>query len=314
MERNCSVGRTIRILSDAWSFLIVRECLFGARRFEQFQSRLGLPRQTLIERLRRLNDQGLLRKVEYMRRPPRYEYRLTNMGMDLYPSLITMLRFGDKWIPGKPQVPLQLIHKSCGCECEPLVACSACGEEVKAREVKWRDGPGAGGEAIADARRSRRSSDGGQFHRGRPSSVSRTLEIIGDRWTFMVSREAFLGARRFDQFLGKLNIAPNILTDRLNRLVTSGVFVRRRYQTSPDRHEYRLTEMGLDLYGPFIAIMRWGDTWLSGGRPPLILTHKLCGQDFSPEVICDKCRKPLNAWDMKYRLNYELTEDGEVVM
>ncbi len=312
LERNCSVGRAISILSDAWSFLVIRECLFGAKRFGQFQALLGLPRATLTERLTRLTEQGILKKVSYLAHPPRYEYRLTTMGLDLYPSMIAMLRFGDQWLKGVPQVPLRLIHRSCGCACEPIVACSACGEEVRAREVIYRDGPGAGMSPSSDLLRSRRSSDSEQYNRGRPSSVSRTLQIIGDRWTFKVSREAFLGARRFDEFEARLNISPNILTDRLNRLVEHGVFERRLYQKLPDRFEYRLTEMGLALYGPFIAILAWGDRWLANGKPPLILTHTACGHDFTPEVICDKCRKPIAAWEMSYERNYDITEDGEI--
>jgi DNA-binding HxlR family transcriptional regulator len=312
VERNCSVGRAIAILSDAWAFLVIRECLFGARRFDDFQARLMVPRQTLTERLKRLTEQGILKRSAYLDRPLRYEYRLTAMGIDLYPSMIAMLRFGDKWLDGVPRIPLRLIHKSCGCHSEPIVACSACGEELKAREVSYRDGPGAGKSAPVEFRRSRRSSDSEHYNRGRPSSVSRTLQIIGDRWTFKVTREAFLGARRFDEFEERLNIAPNILTDRLNRLVDKGIFERRLYQRLPDRSEYRLTTMGLDLYGPFVAILAWGDRWLSNDTPPMILTHKTCGQDFTPQVVCDKCRQPIHAWEMAYERNYDMTEDGEI--
>jgi DNA-binding HxlR family transcriptional regulator len=133
--------------------------------------------------------------------------------------------------------------------------------------------------------------------------VSRTLQIIGDRWSFKVLREAFLGARRFDEFRDRLSIAPNILTDRLERLVGRGIFDRRQYQRLPNRYEYRLTEMGLDLYGPFAAIMAWGDRWLSE-RQPIILSHKTCGHDFVPRVVCDRCGEPIVAWEMAYTLNY----------
>jgi hypothetical protein len=70
--------------------------------------------------------------------------------------------------------------------------------------------------------------------------------------------------------------------------------------------------MGLDLYGPFVAILAWGDRWLSNDAPPMILTHKTCGQDFTPQVVCDKCRQPIHAWEMAYERNYDMTEDGEV--
>jgi DNA-binding HxlR family transcriptional regulator len=143
-ERNCSVGRTVDILGDSWTFMILRECLFGARRFETFQSILGLPRGTLATRLKKLTSQGLLRQVQYSDRPVRSEYRLTKMGMDLYPVFFSFLRFGDDWESKKKGPPLQLIHLECGAECVPEVACSHCREAVVINRVSYRDGPGAG--------------------------------------------------------------------------------------------------------------------------------------------------------------------------
>jgi DNA-binding HxlR family transcriptional regulator len=303
-ERNCSVARTLDIVSDAWAFLIIREAFFGTQTFEGFRSALGIPRATLTDRLRKLTQLAIFRKVA-SGSSQRKEYRLTKMGFDLYPSFIALMQFGDRWLSkGKPP-PLTLIHTNCGCDSHPIVTCSHCGEGVGAREVNYRDGPGAGRWPARPGRNTRRASDGSRFILGRPSSVSRALEIIGDKWSFMVVREGFFGNRRYDKILTELAIAPNILTDRLNRLVASGVLYRRRYQSSPDRYEYLLTDMGLDLYGPFIAMLRWGDRWLSKGKPPLILTHLKCGHDFQPSVDCDRCRQPIVAADMRYRLTYD---------
>jgi DNA-binding HxlR family transcriptional regulator len=308
-ERNCSVGRTVAILSDSWAFLVLRESYFGATRFETFQSALGIPRQTLTERLRMLTAQGLLRTVQYSERPKRSEYRLTTMGLDLYPVMLALLAFGDKWLQrGTP--PIYLVHNLCGNVCRPMLACLHCKQEVDARTVTFRDGPGAGKSPVLDAKRNRRSSDPAVLDRGRPSSVAETLKVIGDRWSFMVIREAFFGVRQFDELQSKLGIASNILTDRLNRLVAEGIFVRRKYQDLPERFEYRLTDKGRDLYGPLIAMLRWGDRWLSRDEPPLILTHLGCGADFDPTVVCDHCRAPLKARDMSYRLNYRPKADG----
>jgi len=309
-DRNCSIARTVAILSDAWSFLVIREAFFGARRFESFRSALGLPRGTLTERLKRLTQQGLFRQVHYSKTSSRVEYRLTPAGLDLYPSFMAMLQFGDRWLSGHKAGPLQLIHNLCGCECHPYVACSACLKEVSARRVSYRNGPGAGFSMTPPMRRARRSSDTSQYMRGRPSSVSRTLQIIGDRWTFLIIREAFLGARRFDRLQTELKIASNILTDRISRLVSTGIFDRKKYQGQPDRYEYRLTEMGMDLYGPLVMMMAWGDRWLSRGGPPLVLTHRDCGKDFTPMVICERCSKPIAAHSMHYRMNYNPRDFG----
>ena len=221
-ERNCSVGRTVAILSDSWAFLVLRESYFAATRFETFQSALGIPRATLTQRLRMLTTQGLLRRVQYSERPQRFEYRLTAMGMDLYPVMMALLAFGDKWLKKTTKPPIYLVHNLCGEVCRPMVACSQCKEEVNVKTVNYRDGPGAGITPVVDAKRNRRPSDPTVLDRGRPSSVAQTLKVIGDRWSFMVIREAFFGIRRFDDLQNTLGIAPNILTDRLDRLVAEG--------------------------------------------------------------------------------------------
>ncbi|MBV8927019.1 MAG: helix-turn-helix transcriptional regulator [Bradyrhizobium sp.] len=303
-ERNCSVARTLDIVSDAWAFLIIREAFFGTQTFEAFRSALGIPRATLTDRLKKLTQLAIFRQVS-PGSSQRKEYRLTKMGFDLYPSFIALMQFGDRWLAkGKPP-PLTLVHTSCGCDSHPTVTCSHCGESVSARDARYRDGPGAGRSPAREGRNTRRASDGNRFSLGRPSSVSRALEVIGDKWSFMVVREGFFGNRRYDKILNELAIAPNILTDRLNRLVASGVFYRRQYQSAPDRYEYLLTDMGMDLYGPFIVMLRWGDRWLAKGKPPLALTHLTCGHDFFAQVACNHCRQPIVAADMRYRLAYD---------
>jgi DNA-binding HxlR family transcriptional regulator len=232
------------------------------------------------------------------------------MGMDLYPVMMALLAFGDKWLKKTTKPPIYLVHNLCGEVCRPMVACSQCKEEVNVKTVNYRDGPGAGITPVVDAKRNRRPSDPTVLDRGRPSSVAQTLKVIGDRWSFMVIREAFFGIRRFDDLQNTLGIAPNILTDRLDRLVAEGIFKRRKYQDLPERYEYPLTDKGKDLYGPLIAMLRWGNDWLARGEVPLILKHKDCGKDFNPTVVCDHCRKPLKAKEMSYRLNYRPRRDN----
>src|SRR3974390_2369181 len=213
-ERNCSVARTLDIVSDAWAFLIIREAFFEARTFEAFRSALDIPRATLTDRLRKLTRLQIFRQVA-ADTGQRKQYRLTKMGFDLYPSFISLMQFGDRWLAGAKRPPLVLVHRSCGCESHPIVACSACASELEARGVQYRDGPGAGRGRAKPGRNTRRASDGSRFMLGRPSSVSRALQIIGDKWSFMVVREGFFVNRRYDQIQSELGIAPNILTDRL---------------------------------------------------------------------------------------------------
>lgn len=303
-ERNCSVGRTIDAIGDGWTFMVLRECYFGARRFEQFKSVLGLPRSTLTARLRNLTATGLLERVPYSDRPVRHEYRLTPAGLDLYSVMLALMSFGDRWLAGTEGKPLQLVHRACGHSCTAVVICSECKHEVTSQSVSYRAGPGAGTSELQTGTLTRRTADPTALERRRPSSVARALQVIGDRWSFMLIREAFFRVRRFDDFQTNLHIARNILSDRLSRLVKSGVFDRVQYQTGPDRFEYRLSEQGKALFGPMIAMLRWGDDWLAKGQPPLILTHRDCGKDFRPTVACDHCLSPLGARDMKYVMNY----------
>lgn len=307
-ERNCSVARTVSILSDAWTFLVIREAFFGAQRFEEFRSSLGISRSTLTDRLRRLTREEILREASYSDTSSRVEYKLTKSGVDLYPTFIALMQFGDQWLADPKGAPLQLVHEQCNCVSKPFVSCSCCKGRVPAKHVTYRDGPGAGKTPIEPTRRSRRAAD--DFTLGRPSSVSRALEVIGDRWSFLVLREAFFGARRFDKLQVELNIASNILTDRLARLVERGIFKKHKYQSLPPRHEYLLTPMGMDLYGPLIMMMAWGDRWRADSQPPLILKHHDCGRDFTPVVICNRCEKPISAHTMKYRMRYNPDKYG----
>src|SRR5580698_6209463 len=124
-ERNCSVARTLDIVSDAWAFLIIREAFFGTRTFETFRSALGIPRATLTDRLRKLTRLSIFRQVAAAT-TQRKEYRLTKMGFDLYPSFMALMQFGDRWLSVGKRAPLVLVHRACSCESHPIVACSEC--------------------------------------------------------------------------------------------------------------------------------------------------------------------------------------------
>jgi len=121
-------------------------------------------------------------------------------------------------------------------------------------------------------------------------SIARTLDVIGDRWTLLILRDAFKCVRRFDDLQRDLGIARNILTDRLQKLVDRGVLSKTPYQARPVRYEYRLTPKGRDLSPALVALMHWGDKWLSEeGRPPLVLAHKTCGEAVDQRFICWTC-------------------------
>ncbi len=124
-------------------------------------------------------------------------------------------------------------------------------------------------------------------------SIGRAMEILGERWTFLILRESFYGVRRFSDMQRNLGIARNILSTRLQTLVANGILERRLYQEEPPRHEYRLTEAGRDLYPAIVTLMRWGDRHLSTD-PPVVLRHNSCGHEADPLLVCAHCHEELD--------------------
>jgi DNA-binding HxlR family transcriptional regulator len=118
--------------------------------------------------------------------------------------------------------------------------------------------------------------------------VAGTLAVVGEKWSLLVLREAFLGVRRFADLQRNLGAPKAVLTDRLATLVDQGILRRVPYQAEGERqrHEYRLTEKGLDLYPTLVALMQWGDKYLAEDVPPLSLEHRDCGAAIHLGLVC----------------------------
>ena len=114
-------------------------------------------------------------------------------------------------------------------------------------------------------------------YEGQNCSIARALEVVGERWTLLIVRDAFLGLRRFDEFQESLGIARNVLADRLGRLVEEGIFERVPYSERPERYEYRLTGKGRELNIALAGLRQWGDRYLSE-KPPRVLVRKSDGK------------------------------------
>lgn len=137
---NCSVARTLALIGDRWTMLILRNAFLGTRRFDDFQEQLGLTRHLLAARLRRLVEAGIFRKEPYQGN--RFEYRLTDKGKGLYPVLLAMTTWGDAWLDDGNGAPVIYFHKDCGKQMTPTTCCSECGKPVTARDVVAGPGPG----------------------------------------------------------------------------------------------------------------------------------------------------------------------------
>jgi DNA-binding HxlR family transcriptional regulator len=141
-DMHCSVAQCLEVVGEWWTLLILRDVFLGVTRFDDFQERLGISRNVLNQRLGHLVEHGVLTKVPYSQHPPRYDYKLTDKGRDLWPVITTMRQWGDKHAaPDGP--PLQIIHKECGQISEAQLTCSHCGEPIGPRDVRATSGPGA---------------------------------------------------------------------------------------------------------------------------------------------------------------------------
>ena len=148
-NQDCSIARALETIGERWTLLILRDAFLGTRRFDDFQRSLGIARNVLTTRLKRLADEGLVERRRYQERPERYEYRLTEKGIDLWPVLFTLMRFGDKHASdGEPMPPTRVEHRACGTPIDDHMCCPQCGVQVGARDVVAKRGEG---EAAAAA-------------------------------------------------------------------------------------------------------------------------------------------------------------------
>jgi DNA-binding HxlR family transcriptional regulator len=134
-SEDCSLARSLAVLGDRWTLLILRDAFLRVRRFDDFQERLGIARRVLAERLATLVAHGVLERVPYQQRPARYEYRLTGKGLELYPVILSLVHWGDRHYAGNDGPPVHHRHKACGHRFRSVMCCSECGEPVGAKDV-----------------------------------------------------------------------------------------------------------------------------------------------------------------------------------
>lgn len=124
---------------------------------------------------------------------------------------------------------------------------------------------------------------------GQNCSVARTLEVVGERWTLLILRDAMMGVTRFEVFQRRLGIAPNMLTKRLRALTEAGILERHPYSERPERHEYLLTARGKELFPVVMGLMRWGDAHLSPRGAPALVRHAGCEGQVDARGVCEGC-------------------------
>jgi len=139
----CSVAGALDVVGERWSLLIVRDVFLGLRRFDEIQANLGIARNVLQRRLTRLLDCGVLERRRYQEHPPRCEYRLTEKGMALWPTLVALMQWGNRYADLLDGPPVLLEHRGCGGAVDEHRICERCGARLSVRDVRALPGPGA---------------------------------------------------------------------------------------------------------------------------------------------------------------------------
>ncbi|MEM8800113.1 MAG: helix-turn-helix domain-containing protein [Pseudomonadota bacterium] len=291
-------------IGDAWTFLILREAFFGATRFQDFVKALNIPRARLTERLKHLVELGVFEKQTIDRSAKRYEYRMGERGLSIYPIALELIAWAEAW--RRPQNAPKLIHTPCGHRLRIKTICRHCSQPVNHKNVSLPHLlPVRSSIELNSSVRSWRRMASFDDLSARPDPALETLKAFGDRWSMLTMYGALRGPFRFGEAQGLLGLAPNILSNRLKHLVNEGLLER----TDPSRHaSYIATVSGLALANSMFAIRTWAaDTFTPSpeGWAPLI--HLPCGSDLRTEVVCASCGERVLPKDVEYRFPQDVS-------
>ena len=300
LTRISSTARTAQLVGDAWTLLILQAAFRGARQYSDWTQELRVPRPVLTHRLNRLISGGLFEKHLYCERPVRYEYRLTEMGTDLWRYLLMIWDWEVKWsIPGSAS-QRRLKHFNCRQYCHPIPSCNQCGTPVNHRNVLEAPGPGAGIEPRVEPRWQRATSI---KELGGPGSAfsTATAKLVGSRWNNLIIYAVARGLHRFGEIEVDLSIGSQVLSQRLSALVEDDILSRSGPDSATGKPVYELSPKGWSLYQTRLFAIAWGDRWLGDGNgPPTVLTHSECGKFLTSQLRCSACGDVLCAGEFNF--------------
>lgn len=286
-----SLVRALDLVGDPWALQIIKEAFLGTRRFQDFQSRLGITRQTLTIRLNRFTEEALMYKAPVHRGRLVYEYRLTPKGSDLYAFILTVWRWHKRWHFDEALLPARLVHRPCGSDLDPVMECAACHGSLSPETVHLRNV----GKLRDQARR-------------RPRIVNQLKDlgvnflatvVIGDGWSIQVLTAVMRGVHNYDAMRKALGISSNVLSARLKTLVALDLLWTEVDANDGRMVSYRLSDKGVDIFPMILALIQWGDRWLAGQEGPQdILLHESCGALLEPVVYCATCRQRVRLEDV----------------
>ena len=292
-----AVRQAANVLCDRWSLLTLLLAQAGVHRFNDFSERGGMASRLLTSRLTMLEEQEIIVRLAYSRRPLRHEYHLSHMGLALFDVFATLARWEHTWHPTTEGPRLRIEHLACGATAaQPLPHCAACHLPLVARDIKLTASQREI-EAMPTKATSYRRSTLSTTKRGlgAPLPLAHAIDVFGDKWGIELVMCLFTRVRNFNGFQAHLGISTNILADRLARLTALGIL---RPTTDADRFgrgAYALSDKGIDLHPILLAIQAWADAWLRERyRSPVTFVHRPCGQPLQLQVICDACGQTLS--------------------
>ena len=288
-----TLAHGLEILGDRWTIALLLHAFLGVRRFDDFQERLNIPRQTLAQRLKALMSLGVLTQRPYQERPQRLAYHLTVKGLALYDHVLMMWLWERRWGSRQLALPKRLVHRSCGHMFLPELACAACGDKVGLNDLTFSLKINTAMLSMPAVRQ--------RAARLTPQESSQMgLGLRVDRWAILIVAALFLGCHHFDQLSHVLGIGSSVLTRRLGSMVQSGLLLCQSDLIDTRRKVYRLTPASRDLFGYVLCFSSWSSRKHFDQPSSISPTHKTCGQPFVPQVVCSVCHAPLKPHDVTF--------------
>lgn len=288
-----TLNHGLQVLGDRWTVALLLDAFLGVRRFEVWQSRQGIPRHTLTQRLASLVEKGILERRAYQLRPARFEYRLTKSGLALYDQVLMMWAWERRWGTRQLALPKRLVHTACGHTFLPQLSCQACGEKMGLTDLSFSLKVNHSLLAASNMphRSARLNADDG---------MPMGLGLRVDRWSILIVSALFLGIHYFDHLSRVLQIGSSVLTRRLSSMVDSGLLVCQTDLIDARRKIYRLTPASRDLFGYILCISSWAGRHHLREVSSIAPTHKSCGQPYVPQVSCSACHQPLKPQEVSF--------------
>ncbi len=291
-----AVRQAANVLCDRWSLVTLLLAQAGVHRFKDFSEISGMASRLLTSRLATLEQQEIVVRLPYTRRPPRYDYHLSHMGLALFDVFATMARWEQAWHPGAGGASLRIEHLACGAtDAHPTPRCASCDTVLVATDIQLTVSQRQIQSIPAKPTVYRRSTlSTVKRGLGVPLPLAHAIDVFGDKWGIELVMCLFTRVRQFKDFQMHLGISTNILADRLARLGALGIL---RATTGADRFgpgAYALTDKGIALAPILLAIQVWADEWLRDRvRSPVKFVHRPCGQPLVMRVSCDRCGQAL---------------------